>query len=182
MVTNGGIFYPAPGEVNGIYNFSPFTQETFKQSLGSIFLTTRNGNFTLARTTPEGFKWSSGENEKGNAPGLLLEAGKKYLLPKNYHGAYITNFEISDRTRQITEDVPIYNFNDINQVKIYYGGTEGSTNFSIGGGSNAKQLKLRLNLLSFFFVVLSFFGCCVWLFVFCCVYSFALIVFSIVVD
>ncbi len=154
LVTNGGIFYPAPGEVSGIYTFSAFTQDPFRQSLGSIFLKTPKGNVTLARTsgTP-GYSWAKGDSVGGKIPGSLLQTGKKYLLPKNYYGSYITNFEISDRTRQITEDVPIYNFNDINQVKIYYGGSEGSTNLSIGGDSNAKQQKLKLNLLSLFFGV-----------------------------
>ena len=152
LVTNGGIFYPAPGEVAGVYSFSPLTQDPFRQSLGSIFLKTKQNNLTLARTsgTP-GYSWVSPDT--GNKPGSILETGKKYLLPKNYYNSYITNFEITEKTRQVTEDVPIYNFNDINQVKIYYGGSEGSTNFSIGGDSNASQQKLKLNLLSLFFGV-----------------------------
>tara|TARA_R110000851_G_scaffold185824_1_gene335078 strand:- start:3341 stop:6532 length:3192 start_codon:yes stop_codon:yes gene_type:complete len=157
LVTNGGIFYAAPGEVAGVYAFSPFTQDPFRQSLGSIPILAKSGTISLARTTKSGYKWGLGPSD---APRAIIETNKKYLLPKNYHNSFITNFEITEKTRQADDNVPIYNFNDINQIKIYYGGGAGEesghtggTKGSIGGDSNQAQQKMKLNFLSLFFGV-----------------------------
>jgi len=152
LVTNGGIFYPAPGEVAGVYTFSPFTQDPFRQSLGSIFLKTPTGNITLARTSGvAGYSWNKADQQAGNKPSANLIAGKKYLLPKNYYNANITNFEIAPRSRQANNDIPIYNFQDVNQIKIYYGLGDADFKGSAGGGFG--EHKLKLDFLSLFFGV-----------------------------
>ena len=160
LVTNGGIYFPDTAGAQGTFQYTPFTQDPFRQSMGSMFIKYgTEGLVDVARFSPAPFnyKWNSGKNTNPNIPTSNIKEDYKYLTPKNYYNANITNFTVTSKQRYVDNDVPIYNFRDVHHIKIYYGlqnsNTDPSTKNSIGGEGNATFQKLKLDLLSLFFTV-----------------------------
>jgi hypothetical protein len=150
LITNGGIFFPA--NTPELFEYTPFSQDPFRQSMGSMFVQYDVGQLDVVRNAPieANYKWS---DSTADSPKSFIEENKKYLTPKNYYNANIVKFSVSGRTRINKETVPIFNFADIFHVKLYYGQQEGSLKDSIGGDNNPSFNRLKLDLLSLFFTV-----------------------------